>query len=46
MILCCLQAEMIKCSETESRESWAVSGDKGQACEERDQGKSRLLQGS
>lgn len=30
-----LQAEMIKCSETESRENQAVAGDGGQACEKR-----------
>lgn len=36
MILSYLQAEMIKGSETESREDRAVAGDGGEACEERD----------
>lgn len=35
MILHCLQAEMIKGSEKESREIWAVARDERQACEER-----------
>lgn len=41
-----LQAEMIKGSETESREDRAVAGDGGEACEERDRKKNRLLQRS